>query len=314
MKIFAIESSHDDTSFAVLEDNKPIWMKTISQTEIHKKYGGTIPEIASRLHVKNSALLIEEFKNVVINDKNIFQDIDYIAYTKEPGLVGSLQIGYVVAQTMARIYSKPILGLNHLEGHFYSAFIEKELEFPALCLLVSGGHSQIMLYNDKDNFEIIGETQDDAVGEVYDKVARKLNLGFPGGPCIDKIWQENNEKYLGHFSIPHTDKELDFSFSGIKTAVINHYNNLINRKEEININKIATEFQNTIILYLKNNFEKAILKFAPKCITLAGGVSANKAIRNMVLSLHQNVYLPKMEYTTDNAMMIARLAYEKVRK
>ncbi|SGA02149.1 putative DNA-binding/iron metalloprotein/AP endonuclease [Mycoplasmopsis arginini] len=162
-------------------------MKTISQTEIHKKYGGTIPEIASRLHVKNSALLIEEFKNVVINNKNIFQDIDYIAYTKEPGLVGSLQIGYVVAQTMARIYSKPILGLNHLEGHFYSAFIEKELEFPALCLLVSGGHSQIMLYNDKDNFEIIGETQDDAVGEVYDKVARKLNLGFPGGPCIDKI-------------------------------------------------------------------------------------------------------------------------------
>lgn len=314
MKIFAIESSHDDTSFAVLEDNKPIWMKTISQTEIHKKYGGTIPEIASRLHVKNSALLIEEFKNVVINDKNVFQDIDYIAYTKEPGLVGSLQIGYVVAQTMARIYSKPILGLNHLEGHFYSAFIEKELEFPALCLLVSGGHSQIMLYNDKDNFEIIGETQDDAVGEVYDKVARKLNLGFPGGPCIDKIWQENNEKYLGHFSIPHTDKELDFSFSGIKTAVISHYNNLINRKEEININKIATEFQNTIILYLKNNFEKAILKFAPKCITLAGGVSANKAIRNMVLSLHQNVYLPKMEYTTDNAMMIARLAYEKVRK
>ncbi|WP_369991048.1 tRNA (adenosine(37)-N6)-threonylcarbamoyltransferase complex transferase subunit TsaD [Mycoplasmopsis arginini] len=313
MKIFAIESSHDDTSFAVLEDNKPIWMKTISQTEIHKKYGGTIPEIASRLHVKNSALLIEEFKNVVINDKNVFQDIDYIAYTKEPGLVGSLQIGYVVAQTMARIYSKPILGLNHLEGHFYSAFIEKELEFPALCLLVSGGHSQIMLYNDKDNFEIIGETQDDAVGEVYDKVARKLNLGFPGGPCIDKIWQENNEKYLGHFSIPHTDKELDFSFSGIKTAVINHYNNLINRKEEININKIATEFQNTIILYLKNNFEKAILKFAPKCITLAGGVSANKAIRNTVLSLHQNVYLPKMEYTTDNAMMIARLAYEKVR-
>lgn len=314
MKIFAIESSHDDTSFAVLEDNKSIWLKTISQTEIHKKYGGTIPEIASRLHVKNSALLIEEFKNVVINGKNIFQDIDYIAYTKEPGLVGSLQIGYVVAQTMARIYSKPILGLNHLEGHFYSAFIEKELEFPALCLLVSGGHSQIMLYNDKDNFEIIGETQDDAVGEVYDKVARKLNLGFPGGPCIDKIWQENNEKYLGHFSIPHTDKELDFSFSGIKTAVINHYNNLINRKEEINIEKIATEFQNTIILYLKNNFEKAILKFAPKCITLAGGVSANKAIRNMVLSLHQNVYLPKMEYTTDNAMMIARLAYEKVRK
>ncbi|BAP39538.1 tRNA (adenosine(37)-N6)-threonylcarbamoyltransferase complex transferase subunit TsaD [Metamycoplasma canadense] len=309
MKIFAIESSHDDTSFAVLEDNKPVWMKTITQTEIHKLYGGTIPEIASRSHVKNINLLIDEFKNLPIS-----KDIDYIAFTKEPGLIGSLQIGYIVANTMSLIYKKPVLGLNHLEGHFYSAFIEKELEFPAMCLLVSGGHSQILLYKNKFDFEIIGETQDDAVGEVYDKIARKLNLGFPGGPVIDKIWEENKNLYTSHFTIPHTEKELNFSFSGIKTAVINHYNNLINKKEEININKIVTEFQNTIVLYLKKNFEKAIKIYNPKCISLAGGVSANKAIRNMILSLHNNVYLPKMEYTTDNAMMIARLAYEKVRK
>ncbi|WP_330463474.1 tRNA (adenosine(37)-N6)-threonylcarbamoyltransferase complex transferase subunit TsaD [Metamycoplasma gateae] len=310
MKIFAIESSHDDTSFAILENNNPIWMKTISQTEVHKVYGGTIPEIASRLHVKNILLLLEEF----IKLESIAKNIDYIAYTKEPGLVGSLQIGYIVAQTMSRIYNIPIIGLNHLEGHFYSAFIKKELEFPALCLLVSGGHSQIMLYKNETEFEIIGETQDDAVGEVYDKVARKLELGFPGGPIIDKIWEENKEIYQGHFSIPKLDNEFDFSFSGIKTAVINHYSNLINRNEKIDIKRISTEFQNTIILYLKRNFEKAINKYNPKCVTLSGGVSANKGIRNMILGLHNNVYLPDFEYTTDNAMMIARLAYEKVKK
>lgn len=314
MRIFAIESSHDDTSFAILDDNKPIWMKTITQSEIHKIYGGTIPEIASRMHVKNILILLEEFKKVKLNNELIFKNIDYIAYTKEPGLIGSLQVGYIVAQTMSRIYQKPILGLNHLEGHFYSAFINKELDFPVLCLLVSGGHSQIMLYKEYDEFEIVGETQDDAVGEVYDKIARKLNLGFPGGPIIDSIWKENKNLYKNHFSIPKTANEFDFSFSGIKTAVINHVNNLANKNLEINVNKIATEFQNTIVLYLKNNLQKAIKKFQPKCLSLVGGASANYAIRNMVLELHDNVYLPEMEYTTDNAMMIARLAYEKVKK
>ncbi|AZZ65229.1 tRNA (adenosine(37)-N6)-threonylcarbamoyltransferase complex transferase subunit TsaD [Metamycoplasma phocicerebrale] len=311
MRIFAIESSHDDTSFAILENNKPIWMKTISQTGVHKKYGGTVPEIASRLHVQNISLLLDEFAN---SSLNLFSNIDYISYTKEPGLIGSLQIGYIVAQTLARVYKIPILGLDHLEGHFYSAFIEKELEFPALALLVSGGHSQIMLYKNKDTFEIIGQTQDDAVGEVYDKVARKLNLGFPGGPLIDKIWNDNKHLYTNHFSIPHTEKEFNFSFSGIKTAVINNVNNLVNRKQDINVSKIATEFQNTIILYLKNHLEAAIKIYKPKCIALVGGVSANKAIRDMVLKLHKNVYLPDMKYTTDNAMMIARLTYEKLRK
>ncbi|MBN4089214.1 tRNA (adenosine(37)-N6)-threonylcarbamoyltransferase complex transferase subunit TsaD [Mycoplasma enhydrae] len=311
MIILAIETSHDDTSLAILKDNQPIWMKTISQTDIHKQYGGTIPEIASRLHVKNIALILDDlFKS----NANICSKIDYIAYTKEPGLIGSLQIGYIVAQSLSRIYKVPILGLNHLEGHFYSAFIKKELEFPALSLLVSGGHSQIMFYKSQNEFEIIGETQDDAVGEVYDKVARKLNLGFPGGPLIDKIWLESKDVYLDHFSIPQTEKKLNFSFSGIKTAVINYINNLVNKKQKININKIATEFQNTIVMYLKKQFSQAIEIYKPKCISLVGGVSANKAIRNMILELHKNVYLPEMEYTTDNAMMIARLAYEKVRK
>lgn len=308
MIIFAIESSHDDTSFALLDDNKPIWMKTITQTEIHKQYGGTVPEIASRLHVKNIGILIEDIKSQININK-----IDLIAYTKEPGLIGSLHVGYVVAQSLALILNKKIVGLNHLEGHFYSAFIGKEVIYPALGLLVSGGHSQLVLYNSKDDFKIIGQTQDDAVGEVYDKVARKLNLGFPGGPLIDQIWKNNHKLYTAHLTIPKTEGFFDFSFSGIKTNVINLINNCASRNEQINVNQIATEFQNTIVEYLKEHMETAIKKFSPKCIVLAGGVSANFAIREMFYSLHKNVFLPDLEYTTDNAMMIARLAYEKFR-
>ncbi|AWX69647.1 tRNA (adenosine(37)-N6)-threonylcarbamoyltransferase complex transferase subunit TsaD [[Mycoplasma] anseris] len=309
MLIFAIESSHDDTSFALLKDNQPIWMKTISQIEVHKQYGGTVPEIASRLHVRNIGLLIEELKTVI--DPN---SIDFIAYTKEPGLIGSLHVGYVVANAMSQILNKPIQGFNHLEGHFLSAFIAKDVEYPVLGLLVSGGHSQLMYYQDANHYEILGETQDDAVGEVYDKVARKLNLGFPGGPIIDQLWADYKETYQQHFTIPQTEKELNFSFSGIKTHVINLINNRINRHEEINYQKFATEFQNTIILYLKEHMQKAIELYKPKSICLVGGVSANLGIREMFLKLHENVYLPDLKYTTDNAMMIARLAYEKNKK
>ncbi|MBN0970994.1 tRNA (adenosine(37)-N6)-threonylcarbamoyltransferase complex transferase subunit TsaD [Mycoplasma phocoeninasale] len=309
MIIFAIESSHDDTSFALLKDNQPLWMKTLSQTEIHKQYGGTIPEIASRLHVKNISTLVNELKKVI----NL-ETIDTVAYTKEPGLIGSLHVGHMVASAIALYLNKPLMPLNHLEGHFYSAFIGKDVIYPALGLLISGGHSQMMLYHSKDEYEIIGETQDDAVGEVYDKIARKLNLGFPGGPVIDRIWKENHNKYLAHYTIPHTDKELNFSFSGLKTQVINLINNQINRKEEVDVNKYATEFQNTVVIYLKNHLQKAIEKYHPKSIALVGGVSANYAIRKMFLEVDKNAFLPQLEYSTDNAMMIARLAYEKCRK
>lgn len=309
MLIFAIESSHDDTSFALLEDNKPIWMETISQIDIHRKYGGTVPELASRLHVKNIGILIEKLKKIIDIKK-----IDYIAYTKEPGLVGSLHVGYVVANAIAMLLEKPILPLNHLEGHFFSAFIGKEVEYPALGLIVSGGHSQLMLYKSKNEYEVIGQTQDDAVGEVFDKIARKLNLGFPGGPIIDKKWMEFRDKYTEHFTIPHTETQLNFSFSGLKTQVINLINNQINRKQEINVDQYATMFENTVVLYLKNHLEIAIKKYHPRVIVLAGGVSANKAIREMFLNVHSNAIIPEMKYTTDNAMMIARLAYELLRR
>ncbi|KDE43636.1 protein kinase [Metamycoplasma hyosynoviae] len=309
MIIFAIESSHDDTSFAIMENNSPIWMKTISQIEIHKKYGGTVPEIASRLHSLNIGKLIEELKSKI----DLFK-IDVIAYTKGPGLIGSLHVGYVIANSLALYLKKPILPLNHLDGHFMSAFIRKEVIFPSLALIVSGGHSQIVYYKSVDDSKIVGETQDDAVGEAYDKVARKLGLGFPGGSLIDKIWIINNKKYTNTMTIPKTEGELDFSFSGIKTQITNEVNSFEMAKKAIDKKQLATEFQNTIIKYLKNKMELAIAKYKPKSIVLCGGVSANKGIRKMFEQLHENAFIPDMEYTTDNAMMIARLAYEKIKK
>ncbi|KDE42095.1 protein kinase [Metamycoplasma hyosynoviae] len=309
MIIFAIESSHDDTSFAIMENNSPIWMKTISQIEIHKKYGGTVPEIASRLHSLNIGKLIEELKSKI----DLFK-IDVIAYTKGPGLIGSLHVGYVIANSLALYLKKPILPLNHLDGHFMSAFIRKEVIFPSLALIVSGGHSQIVYYKSVDDSKIVGETQDDAVGEAYDKVARKLGLGFPGGSLIDKIWIINNKKYTNTMTIPKTEGELDFSFSGIKTQITNEVNSFEMAKKAIDKKQLATEFQNTIIKYLKNKIELAIAKYKPKSIVLCGGVSANKGIRKMFEQLHENAFIPDMEYTTDNAMMIARLAYEKIKK
>ncbi|ASI53678.1 tRNA (adenosine(37)-N6)-threonylcarbamoyltransferase complex transferase subunit TsaD [Metamycoplasma hyosynoviae] len=309
MIIFAIESSHDDTSFALMENNKPIWMKTISQIEVHKKYGGTVPEIASRLHTLNIGKLIEELKTQI----NLFR-IDVVAYTKGPGLIGSLHVGYVIANSLALYLNKPILPLNHLDGHFMSAFVGKDAIFPSLALIVSGGHSQMVYYKSVDDAKIVGETQDDAVGEAYDKVARKLGLGFPGGNLIDKIWITNNKKYTNTMTIPKTEGELDFSFSGIKTQITNEVNSCEMVKKAIDKKQLATEFQNTIIKYLKNKMELAIAKYKPKSIVLCGGVSANKGIRKMFEQLHENAFIPDMEYTTDNAMMIARLAYEKIKK
>ena len=283
-------------------------MKTISQIEVHKKYGGTVPEIASRLHSKNIAILIEEIKTEID-----FNKIDLIAYTKEPGLIGSLHIGYIVANTISILFNKPIIGLNHLEGHFYSAFIDKEVMYPVLGLIASGGHTQLVLYKSKNDYQLIGETQDDAIGEAYDKVARKLKIGFPGGPIIDEYWKKFHKIYLKNYSIPETNKKYDFSLSGLKTNIINLINNDENRKRKVDTEKYATEFQNTIIKYLYKKMKIAIEEFHPNCIVLSGGVSANYGIRNMFLKLHKHVFLPDLKYTTDNSGMIGRLAYEKER-
>ncbi|MGY6171740.1 tRNA (adenosine(37)-N6)-threonylcarbamoyltransferase complex transferase subunit TsaD [Candidatus Mycoplasma pogonae] len=303
MVILGIETSHDDSSVALLKNGKVIKMATFSQINIHAKYGGTIPEIASREHVNNVAIILEEFKSLPE-----FLEIDYVAYTKEPGLIGALHIGYLFASAISMAINKPLIPINHLYGHIFSVAIDNEITYPALALLVSGGHSQLIFIKNPLNFEIIGQTLDDAVGEVYDKVARKLDLGFPGGPAIDQLAQNLKIVSNVRFSIPKTQNLLDMSFSGIKTQVINLINHSQQKQQLINSAEIAHSFQTTIVEYLRQKLNLAIKVYQPKTIILAGGVSANKAIREMFLQQHPNALIPIMQYTTDNGAMIAKAA------
>lgn len=305
MIILGIETSHDDSSIAILEDGKVLNMWSISQIDIFKKYGGTIPEIASREHVKNIAILQNFLQEFIDLNK-----IDHIAYTSEPGLIGCLQVGFLFASALSIALNKPLIKINHLDGHFFSGAIDnKEIKYPALGLIVSGGHSQIIYAKNKFDFQIVGETLDDAIGECYDKVSSRLNLGFPGGPVIDKIHSSYKGKYL-KLTKPKTSGEFDFSFSGIKTQVLNAFNN----KKYESIEQIAASFQEVAINYLIEKFKIAIDKFKPKSILLGGGVSANKYLREKFKDLHKNTIFPEIKYATDNGAMIAMCAYLRMKK
>ncbi|WP_426461216.1 tRNA (adenosine(37)-N6)-threonylcarbamoyltransferase complex transferase subunit TsaD [Mycoplasma hafezii] len=309
MKILGIETSHDDTSIAVLEDGKVLDLWTISQIDIFKKFGGTIPEIASREHVKNIAIIQE-----LILEKYDPNSFDYIAYTKEPGLIGTLQVGYLFASAFALVIQKPLIPINHLHGHFLSSTITEQIEFPALCLLVSGGHTQLILAYDVDDLEIIGETLDDAVGEAFDKVSSRIGLGFPGGPIIDRVAQNYQGEYLS-FTKPHTEELLDFSFSGLKTQVLNAVNKLKMKDQEVDKEQFAASFQKVAVEYLIDKTKKA-LELHPniKTLVLGGGVSANSELRREFLKLHPNTIIPSLKYATDNGAMIAQAAYLKLKK
>ncbi|UUM25847.1 tRNA (adenosine(37)-N6)-threonylcarbamoyltransferase complex transferase subunit TsaD [Mycoplasmopsis agalactiae] len=307
MKILGIETSHDDTSIAILENNKVVALETISQVDIFKEFGGTIPEISSREHVKNINLILEIFLK-----KHDISTIDYVAYTKEPGLVGTLQIGYLFANAVSLAYNKPIIPINHLAGHFYSCAIDHEINYPSLCLLVSGGHTQLMLINNPNDFQTIGQTLDDAVGEAFDKVSSKLQLGFPGGPIIDKIYKNYNGEFI-KFTEPHAPGEYNFSFSGLKSQVINYYHNKIQRNEAIDVNQIAASFQDCAVSYLINQTKKALRKYNVKSLVLAGGVSANSELRKRFLEISNIAIIPDLKYATDNGAMIASCAYQMLK-
>ncbi|QKT05228.1 tRNA (adenosine(37)-N6)-threonylcarbamoyltransferase complex transferase subunit TsaD [Mycoplasma sp. OR1901] len=308
MKIIGIETSHDDTSIAIMENGKILDMWSISQTDIFEKYGGTIPELASREHVKNIGILQAE-----ILKKYDLNEIDYIAYTKEPGLIGSLQIGYLFASALSISLNKPIVPVNHLHGHFLSATITNEIVFPSLCLLVSGGHTQILYAKDYNDFEIVGETLDDAVGEAFDKVASRTGIGFPGGPLIDKISQNYQGDYYT-FTKPKTEHEFDFSFSGLKTQVLNLINSAKMKNSLVDKEKIAASFQKVAVEYLCEKMALAIEKYNPKSIVLGGGVSANSSLRTNFLTLHPNAIIPSLKYATDNGAMISQVAYLNLKK
>ena len=310
MIFLGIESSHDDTSIGVVENGVILINLKISQIDIHAKYGGTIPELASREHVNNFSILLLELKS-----KFNLNNIDYISYTEEPGLIGCLQTGYLFAHALSISLNKELIPVNHLEGHIYSTLLRtnnnqkiKTISYPSISLVVSGGHTNLYFHKSETIFEIVGETQDDALGEVFDKVARNLGLGVPGGQIIDNIFQKNKFDQLIKINMPKTENELNFSFSGIKTQVINLIHNSKQNNEPLNIDHLAYSFQKQVIDYLISVTKRAIKIYNPKTLILSGGVSANSYLKSEMKKIHQNLLEPIEGYSTDNGSMIAMAA------
>ena len=299
-----IESSCDETSVAVVKNGREVLSNVINtQIAIHTLYGGVVPEIASRNHIQN----VSDVTKAAIKEANIqLEDVDVIACTYGPGLVGALLVGLSYGKALSFALNKPLIGTNHIEGHIAANYITyKELKPPFLCVMMSGGNTQIVHVKDYTEFDVLGKTRDDAVGEAFDKVARVIGLGYPGGPKVDKLAQEGN----ANIELPKTHFEnLDFSFSGIKTAVIN-----LNHKNP-NINKadLCASFQKNVTDTLIENVKKAVDKTKIKRIVLAGGVSANSYIREKFLEFERDgikVYMPDLKLCTDNAAMIASAGY-----
>ena len=309
MYILGIESSCDETSASIaLNGREEIATVISSQIDIHKNYGGVVPEIASRQHVKNITIVLEE----CLEKANMtMEQIDAIAITYGPGLIGSLLIGLEAAKTLAFIYNKPLIPVHHIAGHIYANSLVKELTFPLLAVVVSGGHTELIEMPAHYKFNKLGGTLDDAIGECYDKVARVIGLEYPGGPKIDKLAKLGKETY--RLPIPLQDDSYNFSFSGLKSAVINLVHNEEQRGNEIRKEDLATSFQKVAVESITNKVKKAIVDKNIKTVIVAGGVAANQGLRDSMskLSSELNVELsiPPMKYCTDNATMIAAAGY-----
>ena len=301
----AIESSCDETSVAIVKNGRDVLSNCInSQIDIHKIYGGVVPEIASRNHVKNITYVMEK----ALQDANVkLEDIDVVAATYGPGLVGTILVGLSFAKGLAFALKKPFVGVNHIEGHIAANYIKyKELKPPFLTLIISGGHTHLVNVEDYAKFKILGKTRDDAIGEAFDKVARIIGLGYPGGPKIDKLAKNGEPNII----LPKMRLEnLDFSFSGIKTAILNMYN----KNKDINKADLCASFEYHATESLLANTLKAVKEFNISKIALCGGVSANSYIRKRfkeVCELEKlELYYPDIELCTDNAAMIAVAGY-----
>ncbi len=316
--ILGIESSCDDTSAAVIRDGK-ILSNVIAGQEVHRKYGGVIPELASRAHQSNIVPVVD----VALKDAGIDKkDLDAIAFTQGPGLLGSLLVGTSFAKGLALSLDIPIISVNHLQAHILSLFIREENddtplpELPFLCLLVSGGHTQIMLVESPLKMKILGATIDDAAGEAFDKCAKVMGLPYPGGPEIDKLAQKGNPDTF-KFAKPKIP-ELNYSYSGFKTSFLYFLRDRMQENPDFikeNLNDLAASAQKIIIEILIDKFSKAIDETGIKHIGIAGGVAANSALRKVILELSGNkgfkAYIPQRKYTTDNAAMIAQVGYYK---
>lgn len=313
MIILAVESSCDETSVALVKDGKDILSHVVlSQMDIHAIYGGVVPEIASRNHIVH---MTRVFEQALLEAKVEIKDIDLVAVTKGPGLIGSLLVGINAATTFAFAHQKPLIGVNHLIGHIYGANIDNDLKFPALALLVSGGHTELIYMRDHMEFKLLGTTMDDAVGEAYDKVARTLGLSYPGGPIVDKLAAQGFDTY--HLPRPYLDKAAyNFSFSGLKSAVINLVHNAEQRNEDIRVNDMCASFQASVLDVLIEKTRHAAEALDVKQIVVAGGVAANRGLRSRIVKEIPNIeiIIPGMKYCTDNAAMIGAAAYYQYQK
>ena len=300
-----IETSCDETSVAVVRNGREVLSNIIdTQIPIHEKYGGVVPEIASRNHIE----AISRVTEYALKEAGIkFEDIDAVTPTYGPGLVGALLVGVSYGKALSYAINKPLVGVNHIQGHIAANYItHHDLKPPFICLLISGGNTQIIKVNDYTEFEILGKTRDDAIGEAFDKVARVVGLGYPGGPKVDKLALEGKPT----IKLPktHFENSLDFSFSGIKTAVINvnHNTNNINKAD------LCASFEKVVTEMVVENITKALKQTGINTLAIAGGVSANSFIRNAILKLEENgikTYMPDIKLCTDNAAMIASAGY-----
>lgn len=307
--ILAIESSCDETSMSIVKDGHiEIATVTLSQMDIHKKYGGVVPEIASRNHIENITMVLDE----VLTKANMkIEDVDAIGVTYGPGLSGSLLVGIQCAKTLAYLYNKPLIKVHHIAGHIYANRLVGEFKFPLIALVVSGGHTDIILMKKDYSFEYLGGTLDDAIGEAYDKVARVIDLPYPGGPRIDKLAKIGHHTY--NLPTPMNDESYNFSFSGIKSAVINLVHNEKQRGNKINKEDLACSFQETVVNIIAKKTIRAIKEKNIKQLIVAGGVAANTALREKLTSLTKEnnieLLIPPINYCTDNATMIGCAAY-----
>jgi N6-L-threonylcarbamoyladenine synthase len=302
--ILAIESSCDETAVAIINEKKELLANIVaSQIVQHNDKGGVVPELASRLHLENIDRVYQE----ALKEANLtIDDIDAIAVVNGPGLMGSLHVGVMFAKSLAYLNDKPLLPINHLRAHVYSNFLNKEIKYPLLSLIVSGGHTELVLVKDAHTFELLGETLDDAVGECYDKVARVLNIGYPGGPIIDELARQGQDLY--DFPLPLDDNTYNFSYSGLKSAVINKVNQLTMKQASFRNEDIAASFQKKAIDILIKKTKKALAEYPVHQLSVAGGVSANAYLRSQVAQLAQpnlEVLIPDLAYTGDNAAMAA---------
>ena len=308
----AIETSCDETSVSILANGRTVLTNIIAtQIDTHQKFGGVVPEVASRKHIEN----INQVIDLALDEAKLgFSDITHIGVTYGPGLVGALLVGLSAAKAIAFARQIPLNGVNHIEGHIYANFIEhKELEPPFICLIVSGGHTHLVYMKDYGEYEILGRTRDDAAGEAFDKVGRALGLNYPGGPEIDKLAKIGDNRTIVFPKAYLEDGSHDFSFSGLKSAVLNYLNSEGMKGAEINIPNVAASFQTAVIEILTEKTIKCALEKNVKQVVLAGGVAANSGLRSLLMSACEkngiNLKYPSLKLCTDNAAMIGCVAY-----